>query len=328
MFLRLLTGIAFAAALTTGAVAQDYPSRPITFVVSFAAGGLSDVPARFLAADMREHIGQSIVVENKPGASGITGGSSVWRAQPDGYTLLVSAISEVQNLHYLPVPYNAVTDFAQIGKVADGPALVLIVNNSSPYKTVAELVADAKKNDGKFNFATSGPATSPAIAVDQLNSLAGTNIVPVPYRGTGPAGAAVVSGEVQGAFVFYSSAKGLADAGQVRILAIASEKRTSYLPDVPTMEELGYKRFVHSAFIGLAAPRGTPPQVIAKLNRALNATVQSATFQKRIEALGMVPPAQPNTPETFAKYMTTETAFQAELAKLARPVAPAAAEPK
>lgn len=319
MSLRLLTGLAVAAALTTTALAQEYPSRPITFVVSFAAGGLSDVPARFLAADMREFIGQSIVVENKPGASGITGGTSVWRAQPDGYTLLVSAVSEVQNLHYLPVPYNAVTDFAQIGKVADGPALVLIVNNNSPYKSVADLVADAKKNDGKFNFATSGPATSPAIAVDQLNALAGTNIVPVPYRGTGPAGAAVVTGEVQGAFVFYSSAKGLADAGQVRILAIASAQRTPYLPDVPTMEELGFKKFVHSAFIGLAAPRGTPPEVIAKLNRALNDTVKSATFQKRIEVLGMVPPAQPNTPETFAKYLTTETAFQAELSKLARP---------
>ena len=313
---------AVVAASTNGALAEDFPTRPITLVVSFAPGGLSDVPARFLAAEMQGRIGQSIIVENKPGASGITGGSYVWRAQPDGYTLLVSAISEVQNLHYLPVPYNAITDFAQVGKVADGPALVLIVNANSPYKSVSDLVADAKKNDGKFNFATSGPATSPAIAVDQFNSLAGINIVPVPYKGTGPAAAAVLSGEVQGAFVFYPSAKGLAESGKVRILAVASAKRTAYLPDVPTMAELGFKNFVHSAFVGLSAPRNTPPQVIATLNRFLNETVNSESFQKRIEQFGMVAPAQPNTPDTFVKYLTTETAFQAELAKLARPAQP------
>jgi tripartite-type tricarboxylate transporter receptor subunit TctC len=313
---------AVAAALTNGALAQDFPTRPISLVVSFAPGGLSDVPARFLAAEMEERIGQSIIVENKPGASGITGGSYVWRASPDGYTLLVSAISEVQNLHYLPVPYSAITDFAQVGKIADGPALVLIVNANSSYKSVSDLIADAKKNDGKFNFATSGPATSPAIAVDQFNALAGTNIVPVPYKGTGPAAAAVLSGEVQGAFVFYPSAKGFADAGKVRILAVASAKRAAYMPDIPTMTELGFKNFVHSAFVGLAAPRNTPPQVIAVLNRYLNETVNSPSFQKRIEQFGMVAPSQPNTPDTFAKFLSIETAFQAELAKLSRPSQP------
>ena len=147
--------------LAAPARAQTYPNRAVTFVVPFAPGGLSDVPGRLLAAEMQERIGQSIVVENKPGASGVTGGISVWRAEPDGYTLIVNALADVQNLHYLPVPYNAVTDFALIGQVTDGPPLILIVNANLPYKSVAELIADAKANPTKVSFASSGPATSP-----------------------------------------------------------------------------------------------------------------------------------------------------------------------
>lgn len=299
-----------------GASAQDYPTRPITFVVSFAPGGLSDVPARLLAAEMQQHIGQSIVVENRPGASGITGASSVLRAAPDGYTLLVSAISEVQNLHYLSVPYKFTSDFTQIGKVADGPTVVLIVGANSPYKTLDDLIKDAKANPDKISFATSGPATSPAIAVSQLNSMAGTKIVDVPYRGTAPAATAVMSGEVQGAFVFYPSAKPLVDDGKVRALAIANSKRIPHWKDVPTMAELGFPGFEHNAFVGLAGPPGIPPAIVAKLNKALNATVQSAAFRARIEPLGMVAPPADNTPETFTKFLVTETEHQAGLAKL------------
>ena len=137
---RLADAALVAFSLATTCVspiqAQDYPNRTINFVVSFAPGGLSDLPARFLANEMQKKIGQTIIVENRAGASGITGGSYVWRAVPDGYTLLVNAISEVQNLHYLNVPYNAVTDFVNIGKIADGPSLVLIVNADTPYRTL------------------------------------------------------------------------------------------------------------------------------------------------------------------------------------------------
>src|SRR5262245_46971807 len=128
-----------AMALVADARAQSYPNRPVTFVVPFAPGGLSDVPARVLAAEMQERIGVPIVVENKPGASGVTGATSVWRAEPDGYTLLVNALAEVQNLHYIPVPYKPVTGFALIGPITDGPPLVLVVNAGLPYKSVAEL---------------------------------------------------------------------------------------------------------------------------------------------------------------------------------------------
>lgn len=316
----LIKGGAAATVLATmpfgPARAKAYPARPITFVVSFAPGGLTDIPARILAAQMQQRIGQSIVVENKAGASGVTGGSHVWRAEPDGYTLLVNAISEVQNLHYLSVPYNAVTDFEQVGKVTDGPRLLLIVPADSPYKTLAELIADAKANPSKLNFSTSGPATSPAIAVAQLNSIEGTKIVQVGYRGTGPAAAAVLAGEVQGAWIWYPAARPLIEDGKVRALAVASPKRFESLPNVPTMKELGYKDFEHSAFVGLAAPKNTPPEIVTLLNQHLNETIRTEEFRKLVEPLGMTAPEGANTPHTYAKYLAEQTAYQEALSKL------------
>jgi tripartite-type tricarboxylate transporter receptor subunit TctC len=295
--------------------AQNYPNRPVTFVVPFAPGGLSDVPARVLAAEMQERIGQPVVVENKPGASGMTGATSVWRAEPDGYTLLVNALADVQNLHYITVPYNSVTDFALIGQITDGPPLVLIVNSSLPYKSLAELIADAKANPSKISFGTSGPASSPIIAVMQLNALAGTKIVDVPYRGSGQAAVAVATGEIQGSFAFYSNAKPLSDDGKVRPLAVAAPKRVAGWPDVPTMAELGFAGFDHRGFVGLAAPGRTPAAIIAFLNRHLNEAINSAAFRQRMEPLGMTIPTD-NTPEKFAEFMRREMARQGELAKL------------
>ena len=306
---------AFLCGIATGASAQTYPNRPITFVVPFAAGGLSDVPGRILAAEMQSRLGQSIVVENRPGASGVTGATTVWRAEPDGHTLLVNALADVQNLHYLAVPYDPVKDFSLIGMVTDGPPLVLIVNAGLPYKSVADLIADAKANPSKVSFGTSGPATSPAISVTQLNALAKTQIVEVPYRGSGPAAAAVVTGEVQGAFVFYSNARQLHDDGKVRALAVANPKRMAEWPEIPTMAEAGFPDVVHSGFVGLAAPPRTAPEIIAFLNKHLNDSIQSESFKKRIAPLGMTVP-DVNTPETFAAFMRNELARQAELAKL------------
>jgi tripartite-type tricarboxylate transporter receptor subunit TctC len=308
-------GLSLLAALSASAQAQSYPNRPITFVVPFAPGGLSDVPARVLAAEMQERIGQSIIVENKPGASGMTGATAVLRAEPDGYTLLVNALADVQNLHYLPVPYDAVKDFALIGQITDGPPLVLIVNAALPYKSLAELIADARANPSKISFGTSGPATSPAIAVTQLNALAGTKIVDVPYRGSGAAAVAVVTGEIQGAFVFYSNARPLSDDGKVRALAVASPQRMASWHDIPTMAELGFPGFDHRGFVGLAAPGKTPAPIVAFLNKHLNDSINSTMFRSRMEPLGMVIPTD-NTPEKFAEFMRRENARQAELAKL------------
>jgi tripartite-type tricarboxylate transporter receptor subunit TctC len=313
--LYLFGTLLLAMVSADGAWAQTYPNRPVTFVVPFAPGGLSDVPARVLAAEMQERIGQSIIVENKPGASGVTGATSVLRAEPDGYTLLVNALADVQNLHYLPVTYDAVKDFALIGQITDGPPLVLIVNAALPYKSVAELIADAKANPSKISFGTSGPATSPAIAVTQLNTLAKASIVDVPYRGSGAAAVAVVTGEIQGAFVFYSNARPLSDDGKVRALAVASPQRMASWSEIPTMSELGFPGFDHRGFVGLAAPGRTPAPIVAFLNKHLNAAISSATFRQRMEPLGMIIPSD-NTPERFAEFMRRENARQAELARV------------
>jgi tripartite-type tricarboxylate transporter receptor subunit TctC len=314
---RLLLGVLWTAiAWTIAAHAQDFPSRPITLVVSFAPGGLTDIPARMLAPAMQQRLGQPVVVENKAGASGVVGGSYVVRSAPDGYTLLISGISEVQNFYYIHVPYKVLTDFAPVGMIADGPPLVLIVNGKSPFKSVADLIAYAKANPVKTNVSTTGPATSPAIAVAQLNSLAGTKMVAVPYNGSGPAATAVASGDVQAGFTFYPSAEGLAVSGQVRVLAVASAHRMPILPNVPTMEELGFANFEHDAFAGVLAPRKTPAFVIEALNKALNGSIRSPDFAKRLAPFGMTVPPPPNSPEQYRRFLAKQIAYQGELAKL------------
>jgi tripartite-type tricarboxylate transporter receptor subunit TctC len=320
-------GVGLLAALIASAPAvaqvQDYPTRAITIVVPFAPGGLTDVPVRILAAMMQERIGQNIVIENKPGGSGVVGGTYAVRAAPDGYTLFANSIADAQNLHYIPVPYNAVDDFAMIGIIVEGPPLVLIIDAKLPYKSLAELIADARVNPTKISFGTSGPATSPAIALTQLNSLGKTEIVGVPYRGSGEAARNVAAGGIEGAFAFYAQAKPLADDGKVRALAVASAQRIASWADVPTMQELGFPNFGYSGFVGLAAPLKTSPAIIAYLNKELNAVVQSQPFRERMEALGMTVPAD-NTPEKLADLLRRETVRQAALAKLSghAPLAP------
>jgi tripartite-type tricarboxylate transporter receptor subunit TctC len=297
------------------APAQEYPKHPITVIVPFAVGGLTDVPVRVLTAMLQERIGQTIVVENKPGGSGTLGGAYAARAAPDGYTLFANSIADAQNLYFLPVPYNAIEDFAMIGMIVEGPPLVLIIDATLPYRTLAELLADARKNPNKISFGTSGPATSPAMALAQLNALAKTEIAGVPYAGSGEAARNVSPSGVQGAFAFYAQAKPLADGGKVRALAIAIPDRIATWPEVPTMRELGFPDFDYRGFVGLAAPAKTPASIIAYLNRQLNEVVQSPEFRSRMEVLGMTVPAK-NTPELLVDYMRRETKRQGELAAL------------
>jgi tripartite-type tricarboxylate transporter receptor subunit TctC len=316
MYRRFILIVLSTFAFAGVAWSQAFPSRPITLVVSFAPGGLTDIPARMIAPEMQSRLGQPVVVENKAGASGVVGGSYVVHAAADGYTLLVSGISEVQNLFYIPVPYKAEKDFAPVGKIANGPPLVLAVINSSPFKNVADLIAYAKANPTKANIATTGPATSPAIAVSQLNALVGTKFAAVPYQGAGPAAAAVASGQVDAGFIWLPSVAGMASSGRVRILAVATAQRVPVLPDVPTLQELGYKNFDHSAFVGLLAPHGTPEPVIATLNRALNDSIAVTDFAKKLGPFGMTVPSQPNTPESYREFIAEQLSYQGKLAKL------------
>ena len=310
LFAALFAGVTLAS----GALAQNYPNRPVTFVVPFAPGGLTDVPARVVAAMMQEKIGQNIIIENKTGGSGVVGATYAVRAAPDGYTLLANSLADAQNLHYVPVPYSPVVDFSQIGWIVDGPPLVLIIDAKLPYKSLAELIADAKANPNKISFGTSGAASSPAMALAQLNAAAKTEIVGVPYRGSGEAARAVAGSAIQGVFTFYSQAKPLSDAGQVRALAVASPKRIATWSEVPTFEELGHK-IDFRGFVGLAAPAKTPKPIVEYLNKQLNAVVQSDAFKTRMAELGMTVPAD-NTPEKYDAFIRREIERQREIAKL------------
>ena len=313
--LPLLSALLVGMLFPTTAGAQNYPDHPITVIVPFAAGGLTDVPVRVLAGMLQERIGQTVIVENKPGGSGTLGGAYAVRAAPDGYTLFANSIADAQNLYFIPVPYNAIDDFAMIGMIVEGPPLVLIVDAALPYKSLAELLTDAKANPNKISFGTSGPATSPAMALAQLNALAKTEIVGVPYAGSGEAARNVSPSGVQGAFAFYAQAKPLADSGKVRALAVARPQRIATWSEVATMQELGFPNFDYDGFVGLAAPAKTPPPIVAYLNKQLNGVVQSKEFRSRMEALGMTVPAE-NTPEHLADYMRRETIRQGALAAL------------
>jgi tripartite-type tricarboxylate transporter receptor subunit TctC len=320
MTVRLQWLLAFGVLLaaTSFVHAQEsYPSRPITVVVPFPAGGLTDVPARVAAAMLQEKLGQGVVIENRTGGSGVIGATYAARAVPDGYTLFANSVADTQNLHYLPITYSPIDDFAQIGWIVDGPPLVLIVNAQVPVKTLAELIADAKANPGKYSFGTSGPASSPGLTVVQFNSMANIKITAVPYRGSGDAAAAVAGGAaVQGAFTFFSQAKPLVDTGKVRVLAVAAAKRIASWPEVPTMIEQGFK-IDSRGFVGLAAPAKTPKPILAALNKHLNDVVQSEAFKTRMAALGMAPPPlADNTPEKFEAFLREEIVRQGQLAEL------------
>ena len=305
-----------ASVVAATAQPDNYPSRPITVVVPFPAGGLTDVPARLAVAMLQDKLGQGVIIENRTGGSGVVGASYAARAVPDGYTLFANSLADTQNLHYLPVTYSPLDDFAQIGWIVDGPPLVLIVNAELPVKTLAELLADAKANPGKYSFGTSGPASSPGLTLAQLNSMAKTQIQAVPYRGSGDAAAAVATGAIQGAFTFFSQAKPLADAGKVRALAVASPKRMEAWAEVPTMTELGFA-VDQRGFVGLSAPAKAPKPIVDFLSKNLNEVVQSAAFKSRMAALGMAPPpAAENTPEKFDKFMREEVARQGVLAEM------------
>jgi tripartite-type tricarboxylate transporter receptor subunit TctC len=320
LWLPLCGALLFA--MTPAALAQDYPNRPINVIVPFPAGGLTDVPARIAATMMSEKIGQNLVVENKTGATGTIGAAFAARAAPDGYTLFANSLADAQNIHFMPLTYSPVDDFAQVGWIVDGPPIVLIINAKLPYKTLADLIAAAKADPKSVNFGTSGPASSPAMALAQLNMAAKTDIVAVPYRGSGDASRETAGGAIQGVFAFLSQAKPLVDDGKVRALAVAAPERVAIWPDLPTFSELGYK-VDFRGFVGLSAPAKTPKPIIEYLNKQLNAVVQSDAFKARVGALGMTVPAD-NTPAKYDAFIRQETVRQGEIAKLVKdaPTAP------
>jgi tripartite-type tricarboxylate transporter receptor subunit TctC len=311
--LQALLCVAAAVAFQDAAVAQGdrFPGRPITLVVSYPAGGLSDLPARALAPELQARLGVPVVIENRVGGSGMVAGAHVARSEPNGYTLLVTSSANVTNPQGVQMPYDVVADFAPVGMILEGPPLILIANPAQPYRSVAELIAHARTNPGKLSFGSSGAGTVNALAIAQLGKEAGIQIVDVPYRGITQAGIAVVAGEIQASFVFQGAAKPLVMEGKARGLASTADRRDPNWPDLPTMVESGFPKFVHQGFVGLVAPAKTPPETVALLNRHVNEIVRSETFRARFAPNGMHP-VQNNSPADFDAYIRREIARHKE----------------
>ena len=270
-------------------LAQDYPSRPIRIIVPTPAGGPVDVMARVLANALPAVLGQTVFIENKPGAGNTIGSRQAAAADPDGYTLMVSAASGLimSPMIIRNAGYDA-SSFAPVALIAETPQ-VLVINPQLPFNSVADVVTYARANPGKLNYSTGGIGTLPHLNAELFNSVSGTNILHVPYKSGGPSLTAVVAGDVQMTFDTVSTSLQLIQDGKLRALAIVGPKRAPQLPDVPAMPEIGFPAVTSGAWTALVAPHDTPPAVIAKLNAATNVALSREPMRTALAKLGAEP---------------------------------------
>jgi tripartite-type tricarboxylate transporter receptor subunit TctC len=275
-------------AATAVATAANYPDRPVTVVVGFPPGGASDILARILTDKLSNLLGQPVIVDNRPGAGGNVAGEFVAHAAPDGYTLLIgnNAILATNASLYSNIGFDAVKDFAPISLIGT-QANVLVVNPNVPAHSLAELIALAKANPGKLNFASSGYGLAAHLAGELFKAQAHIDIVHVPYKGSAPALEDVIAGQDQMMFATISGVMGFLKNGQVRALAVTTLKRTAILPDIPTMDEAGLPGFEATTWHGLVAPAGTPPAIIDTLHGALVAALADPDVKTKLAALGV-----------------------------------------
>ncbi len=293
-------------ALAATAAAETYPSRPVKVIVPTPPGGPVDVMARLLANALPAELGQSVVIENKPGAGNIIGSKIAAEAPPDGYTLHVSSVSGLilsPLIHKNP-GYSA-ESFAPIALVTETPQL-LVVSPNVPFRDVRELITYAKEHPGKLNYSSGGIGTFPNLAAELFKKLTGAHIVHVPYKGGGLALNAVMAGEADMEFDTLGTSLPLVRAGKLRALAISGKRRTPELPDVPTMQELGFPELITGAWTAFVAPKGTPAEIIARLNAATNEALHSDAMQGTLQKLGSQ--AVGGTPQDLANYISAETA--------------------
>jgi tripartite-type tricarboxylate transporter receptor subunit TctC len=305
---RIILSAALAAAVAAATAAplsaQPYPTRPIRIIVPTPPGGPVDVMARILANALPAFIGQNAVVENRAGAGNTLGSKAAAAADPDGYTLLVSAAS---GLIMSPMVYKSAgydeKSFAPIALVAETPQ-VLVANPAAPFSTVAQLVAYAKANPSKLNYSTGGAGTLPHLTAELFKGLSGTDIVHVPYKGGGPALTDVVAGQIQLTFDTVGTSLQFINQGRLKALAVSNPTRLPELPEVPTMPELGYPAINSGAWVALLAPLGTPAPIIARLNQATNAALKSPAMKEALARLSAQP--RGGSPEDLARHMQAE----------------------
>ncbi len=293
MNIRTLLAAAFCAGAllqTAGAAAQAWPAKPIRLMVPFPPGGSTDIVARIVAQKLGEKLGQPIVIENRGGAGGTIGTALIAKSAPDGYNLAVASTSThvVAPGVYAKLDYDPVKDFAPVGLMAISPYL-LVVNPSVPAKSVQELVALAKKQPGKLNYASAGVGSTTQLAMEMLKSASGTFMLHIPYNGNGPAGTAVVGGQVEILFGSLPALLGHAKGGRLRALAVGTPKRSPSLPDVPTVAESGYPGFDASLWLAIVAPAGTPQAIIDRVNREIASIVSAADTREAFDKAGTEP---------------------------------------
>jgi tripartite-type tricarboxylate transporter receptor subunit TctC len=310
---RLLSGaMGFLLVVFTNiASAQAYPNRPVRFMVPGAAGGPTDVPARIVADALGNMLGQRFIVENRLGAGGMLSGEAVARAEPNGYTLLYgnSSVLSINPALFPKMPYDTATAFTMVGFVSDSPQL-LITHPKFPAKNVRELLDYSKANPGKINFAVAGSGTLPHLTYELFKLTTGLDSLAVPYNGGAPALQAVVTGQAD---LLFDLIRTRVMSGELRALAITASTRDPDLPDVQTIAEAGFPEVVSTSWTGVAAPAGTPREVILFLNSKLNELNKSPEFRAKMKAMGLVPRA--GTPEEFNGWAVAQRLKWAQVVK-------------
>ena len=303
-WIRTVLTLLAALALSAPGQAQPWPAKPVRVVVAFTAGGTTDILARAVGQQLTERLKQPFVVDNKPGAGGNLGTELVVRAQPDGYTLIVDSVGPiaVNPTLYPKLPYNPLTDLVPIVQIAEVPN-VLVVHPSVPAQTFDEFVAYAKANPGKLNYASTGIGTSSHLSGFILGKRAAIEATHVPYKGA-DALRDLLAGRVQFMFATIPSVKAHIDAGSLRAIAVSSAKRSRSLPDVPTVAERGFPGFEAGSWFGFFGPKGTPAEVVATLNKAVNEIIAVPTMEAQLIKEGADPVG--GTPQQFGQFVQRE----------------------
>jgi tripartite-type tricarboxylate transporter receptor subunit TctC len=303
-FLQLGASVAALPAASRLARAQDYPSRPVRWIVPFSPGGGTDVVARLVSQSLSERLGQPFIVENRPGAGANIGTEVVVRAAPDGYTLLLAAtVNTINATLYDKLDFDFMRDIAPVAAIIRIPN-VMVVHPSVPATSIPEFIAYARAHPGKINFASAGTGTSQHVAGELFKIMAGIDMVHIPYRGTGPALTDLLAGRVQVLFLGAVSSMKYVESGKLRALALTSAARSPALPNLPTMAEF-LPGFEASLFYGMGAPRNTPAEIIERLNKEINAGLADPAMKARLAELdGMV---LGGTPADFARLIADET---------------------
>ena len=310
---RVAMGLAALCLLAQPVLAQDFPSKPVRIIVPFAPGGSADVFGRFIAQRLQDSLGQSVVIDNRPGGGSLIGTDAVAKAAPDGYTLLLMSNTHTVNESLIPNrPFALMRDFAPVAPISYSD-LVLVTRANLPANSLAELIRAAKARPGSMSYASSGPGTPYHMAGELFKAMAGISVVHIPYRGSAGARTDVLGGQLEMMFDAVPTMTEHIKAGKVRALATTGKARTAILPDVPTMAEAGVPGYEATLWLGLMAPKGTPPAVVARLNAEVGKITSNPEVRRAWLAQGTTPMTM--GVDEFTRYLNEDIAKWARIVK-------------